>query len=184
MTPLGSIPRPALLLVFVLALAGCTKFPVRAQHDPNADFTRLHTYGWLPLSEADPADQRVLDRAIDARIRVAVDRELGAKGFRSAAGAAPDFLLNYRIASRPASDLHGEPGAVWGGWWTGWAGSPPAYESYDTGAFFIAVINPETKRMTWVGVAEARLLPHISLERRLARVDAAVHRILERFPPR
>jgi Domain of unknown function (DUF4136) len=182
MTPLGSIPRPALLLV--LALAGCTQFPVRARHDPNADFTRLHTYGWLPLSEAEPADQRVLDRAIDARIRVAVDRELGAKGFRSAAGAAPDFLLNYRIASSPASDLHGNPRVAWGGWWAGWAGSSAAYESYDNGAFFIAVIDPQTKRMIWVGAAEARLLPHISLERQLGRVDAAVHRILERFPPR
>lgn len=179
MTPLGSIPRPALLLA--LALAGCTQFAVRARHDANADFTRLRTYGWLPLSEAEPADQRVLDRAIDARIRVAVDRELGAKGFRSAAGGAPDFLLNYRIASRPASDLHG---VAWGGWWAGWAGSSAVYESFDSGAFFIAVIDPQTRRMIWVGAAEARLLPHISLEKRLARVDAAVHRILERFPPR
>jgi hypothetical protein len=54
--------------------------------DPNADFARLQTYAWLPLQEAAPADQRVLDRYIDSRIRKAVDRELGGKGFRPATG--------------------------------------------------------------------------------------------------
>jgi hypothetical protein len=43
---------------------------------------------------------------------------------------------------------------------------------------------PAERRMIWIGAAEARLLPHISLKKRLSRVDAAVHRILADFPPR
>jgi hypothetical protein len=175
------------VLLLGVALAGCSRFAVRTRHDPSADFAALHTFAWLPPNEAAPADQYVLDRAIDARIRSAVGGELRAKGFGPAEGAAPDFLLNYRLASTPASGARGDPMRFgWGtGWWVGWAGSEAIYtESYDNGALFLAVLDPRSRRMIWIGAAEARLLPHISLERSLERVDAAVHRILEDFPPR
>src|SRR5215470_15955818 len=91
------------LLVLAVALAACTRFTIRTRHDPSADFAGLHTYAWLPLDEADPADQRVLDRAVDARIRADVERDLRGKGIVAAGDAAPDMLLNYRIASTPGS---------------------------------------------------------------------------------
>jgi len=58
--------------ICLLILAGCSQFTVRSDWDRSADFRALRTYAWLPLSEAAPADQRVLDRAIDARIRTDV----------------------------------------------------------------------------------------------------------------
>lgn len=175
--------RP-LLLVLAIALAGCTRFGVRTRHDPSADFTRLHTFAWLPLSEAQPADQRVLDHLIDERLRTAVARELRAKGLAPAVGAAPDVLLNYRLTSSPDSDRGGNRARFdrSAGWWGGWAGSESIYESYDAGALFLAMVDPATKRVIWIGAAQARLLPHISFEKRLERADAAVHHIVERFP--
>jgi hypothetical protein len=181
--------RLVLLPVLLLAvgLAGCSRFNIRTKHDPSADFARLRTFAWLPPSEADPADQRVFDRAIDKRLRAAVDRELRAKGLVPAGDAAPDFLLNYRLARNPASDMRGDPGRLgWGmGWWTGWPGAEAIYtENYDEGTLFLAAIDPHTKRMIWIGAAEARVMPNLSFEKRLQRVDAAVHRILVDFPPR
>lgn len=176
---------PAVLLL--MALAGCSQFAVRTRADPSADFAGLHTFAWLPLSEAAPADQRLRDRTVDARLRADVDRELRTKGFVPAGDGAPDFLLNYRLASSPASSVRGDPARFgWGtGWWVGWAGAEAIYtESYDTGALFLAVIDPRTKHMIWIGAAEARLLPHISIEKRFERVDAAIRRILQDFPPR
>jgi len=170
------------LLVLAVALAACTRFTIRTRHDPSADFAGLHTYAWLPLDEADPADQRVLDRAVDARIRADVERDLRGKGIVAAGDAAPDMLLNYRIASTPGSSARGGPAS---GWWAGWSGSEAIYrENYDNGTLFLAVLDPREKRMIWLGTAQARLLPHISLEKRLKRVDEAVQRILEDFPPR
>jgi hypothetical protein len=46
------------------------------------------------------------------------------------------------------------------------------------------VIDPRTKRRIWVGAAEARLVPTMSLDRKAKRVDAAVDSILADFPPR
>jgi hypothetical protein len=176
---------PFACLLVVTTVAACGQFRVRTRHDPNVDFARLHTYAWLPRSEAEPADQRVLDRAVDARIRARVDADLRAKGFAPSGDAPPDFFLNYRLASSPDSAAGGPGPYAWGGWWAAWNGAEGIYrESFDVGALYLAVDDPATKRIIWLGAAEARLVPHISHERRMKRVDSAVDQILEGFPPR
>lgn len=172
----------ALILV---VLAGCARFNVRSHRDPAADFGRLRTYAWLPLSEAAPADQRVLNRIIGARIQRAIETELRAKGYQPA-DAAPDFLLNYRLATEPMSDVHGNPGRAFAGsFWWGWSGSEGFYtETYDEGTLYVAVLDAGSKRMLWVGAAGARLLPTLSMEKTEKRVDDAVHQIMESFPAR
>lgn len=173
---------PALAIGLGLVLVGCSQFAIKSAYDRAADFTRLHTYAWLPIADAAPADQRVQDRYIDARIRRDVEAGLDAKGYRPAGdGAAPDFFLNYRLATDPATDLRG---VVYGPGWWGWPTAEVYTESYDEGTLYIAVVDGQTKRMVWVGAAEARLLPLISIEKRAKRVDDAVQQILARFPPK
>lgn len=175
------------LALLALGLAGCSHFDVRARQDPAADFGRLHTFAWLPPGEAEPADQRVNDRGIDNRIRAATEQELRAKGYRAADAGPPDFLLNYRVSTSPTDVLHGGTrgyvGYV-GGLWTGWPGAEAVYDAHDVGTLYLAVLDQGTKRMIWVGAARARLLPHISYEKRVKRVDAAVQKILASFPTR
>jgi hypothetical protein len=178
-------PAPAVLAV--LLLAGCASFTVRTRQDPGEDFSALRTFGWLPVSEAAPADQRTQDRAIDRRLRAAVDRELTAKGYAPAADErSADLLVNWRITSTPTSAAQGDPLYAWGtGWRTGWDGGAALYgENYDSGTLFIAALDPRSKQIVWLGAAEARLLPHVSLDRRLERVDAAVRATLKDFPAR
>src|SRR5215468_848234 len=176
-----------LLMLAGLVVAGCSRFSVRSTHDPAADFRDLRTYAWLPPEEAAPADQRVQDRYLDRRLRAAVDAELRGKGFASAApGQQPDFLLNYRLATTPGSSMHADPDLRFGGTaWMAWPDASAVYsDSYDVGRLYIAVIDPRSKRMIWVGVAQARLVPTMSLDRKAKRVDAATRSILASFPPR
>jgi hypothetical protein len=186
------VPSPRIAVVvlslLVAGLVACSQFRVRTDHDPQADFSRFRTFAWLPLDKAEPADQRVYDRAVDSRIRARVDAELRSKGFTPANDGAPDFFVNYRLSTNPDSDMRGGPwagmrGASWsaGDWWTGRAGTA---DTYDVGTLYLAVNAATARRMIWVGAAEARLLPHISLKKRLKRVDAAVDKILADFPPR
>ena len=179
-------PRWALLLLGAILLIGCSQFRVRSSHDPKTDWSRMRTYAWLPADQAAPADQRVQDRYLDRRLRAAVDTELRAKGDRPAdPGEQPDFLLNYRLSTTPGSSMVVDPDMRFGGTaWMAWPDASAVYsQSYDVGTLYIAVIDPRSKRMVWVGAAETRLVPTMSLDRKAKRVDAAVHAILARFPP-
>jgi hypothetical protein len=129
----------------------------------------------------------VQDRYLDRRLRRAVDTELRAKGFSPAApGQQPDFLLNYRFSTSPASTVLTDPDLRYGGAaWLVWPDASAVYsQSYDEGTLYIAVIDPHTKQRIWVGAAQARLVPTMSLERKSKRVDDAVNAILAQFPPR
>jgi hypothetical protein len=179
--------RPIVLALVALATVGaCSRFTIRSGYDERVDFARLQTYAWLPREEAALEDQRVLDRYLDTRIRAGVAKALDGKGYRAAGEAPPDFLLNYRVASAAAEAVKGDPTRYfYGAGWYGWPGIETLYtESYDAGTLYIAAIDPSSKRMIWLGAADARLLPHVSLERRVRRVDAAVAQILARFPAR
>jgi len=129
----------------------------------------------------------VQDRYLDRRLRKAVDTELRSKAFSPAApGQQPDFLLNYRFSTSPASTVMTDPDLRYGvAAWLAWPDASAVYsQSYDEGTLYIAVIDPHTKQRIWVGSAQARLVPTMSLERKSKRVDDAVNAILAQFPPR
>jgi len=170
--------------ILLLLLVACSQFSVKSRFDPSANFGRLRTYAWLPPEEAEPADQRLLDRYLDKRLRTAVETELRTKGYAPATADAPDFLVNYRLATEAETSNRGgrafpSGSTVWGGW----GGTESAFvESYDAGTLYIAVIDGSSRRMVWIGYAQARLLSTASLERKAERVDAATHQILASFP--
>jgi hypothetical protein len=179
-----SVAGTAALVLSALALVACSQFSVRAKQDPSADFSKLQTYAWLPLDQVDPADQRMLDRYLDTRIRKAVDTELGAKGYRPATGE-PDFWLNYRLATDPGDAVKGGRRFYYGPGWGAWPGAETVLrENYDAGTLYIGALDGSSRKGIWIGAAQARILPHISLEDRAKRVDDAVHSILESFPRR
>lgn len=179
---LGSAARVrasrALILIVAVATVACSQYEqlsVRSAWDRGADFSRLQTFAWLPGADAEPGDQRAADRVVDGRLRADVDRVLRAKGFApAAAGAAPDFLLNYRITTD----------AEWGSseWQPGWAGTATVIAD-DPGTLYLGVLDPTTRKLLWFGATPARLLPHLSMETQLGRVDTGVEKILKRFPP-
>ena len=168
------------ILIALGLLVACTQFRVRSDVDRNTDFARLRTYAWLPLDQADPADQRVLDRFLDARLREAVDAELGAKGFTRAGAGGPDFLLNYRFATESSEIVGGGRPILEGTAW--WGADALHLQRYDAGRLYIAALDAHSRRLFWLGSAESPILPQASFEKRAKRVDAAVRKILAEFP--
>ena len=70
------------------AAAQMPKYGVTVTAEKNIDFAKFKTYAWM-------VGQPSSDKAIDARVIAAVDRELAALGFtKAAAAASPDVLVS------------------------------------------------------------------------------------------
>lgn len=192
-----------------LWLAGCAPMQITSDYDPSVDFTALRTWGWMPRAESDK--KKTENLFVDARARQAVERELEIKGYRRQAGGSADFLIGIQTAVETKRDvvtIHRRPGYTPGpyygypaapapgypppvgypypyGGYGGWGGNVQethTYE-YDEGTLIIDFIDPKTWNLVWRGSALAEVNRAADPEKKRKRVDEAVRRILERFPP-
>jgi hypothetical protein len=176
--------RAAAVVALVLAAGGCSRFSVQADADPNVDFARFATFAWMPPDEAPPMDQRLQDRAIERRVQSGVEAGLRARGYQPATGGTPDLWVTYRLISESRSS-RGIPAGYGGyqlGWWAG--GRIQRTENYERGTLIVDVIDAKDDELVWRGSASARLLPHISFEKRAKRATEAVEKIMADFPAR
>jgi len=177
-----------LLLCIAFAAPGCSRMDVTRDYDPEVDFSRMKSYGWLTekdvLESSDPVireDQRIVQQGVHR----AVDLEMAAKGI-TLDPVSPDFLVTYTTASRDKLQLEGSKEK---GWtfkdrllYPGWIeGNTEIY--YDIGTLILDMITPRNNQLLWRGSAEADILKDISAEKLEERIDEAVKQLLKEFPP-
>lgn len=171
-----------LALGVCLLAGGCASLGVRTDYDPAADFRRLRTYAWQPRAERAAGDPRVDNDLVDARLRGAVDRVLQARGYQARADAPPDFHVAYILTIEAKTDVRSIPVSYGWGWW-GVYGAETYVDQYEQGTLLIDVIDSGTNKLIWRGSAQARVVDNETPEERTQRVNEAVEKILERFPP-
>lgn len=176
--------RTALGLALALGLVGCSTLRTTQDYDPGVDFSRFHTYAWLPhsIEQSDPSIDTDLLRV---RVQRAVDSELERKGFTPApGGATPDLYADYHVYTKEKVDLVTIPSS-WGygpGWYGGMSTEVHSRE-YTQGTLVIDFVDGAKKQLLWRGAASAEIVPNRTPEERAARVDEAVRQILAPFPP-
>lgn len=181
-------PRRLLRLVPVTLLAlGCATVRVNTDYDPEADFSRMHTFAWLeppmreqPSETAEASDPFARNTLLDKRVRAAVEDALTRRGYVPADGAPPDFLLRYQLVLRDRTVS--QPVLVDAGYrrypytYNGYYGT----YTYEEGTLVLDVIDPATKQIAWRGWGRGRTSDaHLDAEE----VKTYVDRILARFPP-
>lgn len=164
-------------LLGVLAVPACSQLSVRERHDPNTDFSRLHTWAWHPRGD-EPWDRRLARDRLDIRIEEAVEKDLSAKGYRQV-DTDPDFRVNYQVAVGARQAVQANPntyGYAIGPWDLG-------VYSYDEGTLFIDVIDARANALLWRGAVSAVARPGLSLEARQERFTKAAEKVMAQFPP-
>jgi hypothetical protein len=180
MRPSRPLLLPTTTLLLLGAIGGCTRFGLRTERDPSADFSRFATFAWMGPDVAPVGDQYLQDPYIERRVRQTVDAALGAKGYRLTDEDDSDLLLTYRLLSDDR--LAGTLPAGYRGYYLGpWAAG---YDSFEEGTLIIDAVERDVQRLVWRGSASARLLPHYDFEQRAARAKDAVERIMAGFPAR
>jgi hypothetical protein len=174
----------SLLLLLLLPLSGCAWSPtVRTDHDTTMSFEGWNTWAWAPQNSGEGVGA-VAASLYDARIRRSVEATLAGRGYRSVPADEADFLVAYAVVIRNQSDV-----LVWDdpGWDYRWRrGARPSHASvqhYQVGSLILDVIQRRSESIAWRGWAEAEVQQNVDPAERDRRIDVAVQKILDRFPP-
>ena len=94
-----------MFLVFLGAVNANAAMQVSAEWDQSADFSRLKTYGWLPIPPEQMQDTRVNYLLLDPRVKGSVDIDLRFKGYEKVTEGTPDFLIGYQAVLEDEMDF-------------------------------------------------------------------------------
>jgi hypothetical protein len=170
------------------------KLEIKTHKDPEADFSAVRTYSWLPPAPfvrdapAHLSNPTLSEEALGPPIVAAVDRELASRGLVRVDGAA-DVHVTYFVALTVGFNQTylGE----YYGYVTGWGSPIPAglapstsMQVYEQGTVLIDVVNRERNRAIWRGTVKTRVHQELTLEKRVARVNDGAARLFREFPIR
>ncbi len=168
-------------LVALLASPACSGSHVDAVWDTQYDFAGLNTFDWA-AKEPETGDDLQYE-SLETSIKTVVNRHLIAAGFTRSSNN-PSFLVTYYIGVDEVVLLQDSYyGRGWGGYW-GWGWYGPVglnVSQYDTGTITIDMLSSDPALgLIWRGIARADLQ---ASPQNLGKVDGALRKILEDFPP-
>jgi hypothetical protein len=191
--------RLAAAVLGILVFAGAAraqKLEVKTDKDPNADFTAIRTYAWLPpapviqnVAPGVPTNPTLSQEVLGPHIVAAVDRQLAARGLTQADPDSADVHVAY-MAALSTGFSHTYLGEYYG-YVTGW-GSPippglaPSTSAtiYEKGTVVVDIVDRTSKRAIWRGSIVTRVHQETKLEKRIERINEGAERIFQRFPIR
>jgi hypothetical protein len=189
-----SLPTAGLFVVLLAGAAAAQKVDVKTNKDPNADFTAIRTYAWLPpapivqnVAPGPGSNPTLSQEAIGPEIVAAVDRQLAARGWVKAEPEQADVHVVY-FAALTTGINQSYLGEHYG-YITGW-GSPippglaPSTSStaYEKGTIIVDIVQRAAKRGIWRASAAGRIEQQRTIEERTKRINEIAQRMFEKFP--
>jgi hypothetical protein len=173
----------ALLTIITACSTIGSTIEVGSDYDPKANFATYRTYSWLPRVEEPGADRRLQSTLLHSRIRDAVEAQLSSKGLTKDLVGKPDILVTYHLALKGKFDVTTVPNypyfpSSWG------ATTTTNVRQYEEGSLILDLIDASNQQLVWRGSAQAEVKPDASPQEKEKRINEAVQRILERYPPR
>jgi hypothetical protein len=149
---------------------------VETDYDHSANFSQYHTYSWGIVHAEDPL--------FEGRIRDAVDRALQAKGWQPAPSGG-DAIVTAVAAKQEKTQyttFYDGLGPGWG--WRGWGPSMATtnVDNIPVGTLVIDIYDSSTHHLLWRGLAHDQLSD--KPEKNTQKLDKAVEKLFDHFPPR
>lgn len=172
--------RGILMVLAILALAGCASDSPRIDYDRNADFSNLTRFAWVP-EQGSQSGYRSLDQV---RIRRAFSAGLAAKGLtevpveEAQVWVDIDYSIDRRYEVR--TTFYG-----FYRWHPYWWGMEPDYyvQERDESRLTLLMIDPASRSVIWAGQTVMRYYEEKPPLERDASLREQVEQILARFPP-
>ena len=176
-------PKTALLFIMTFIL-GCSSVRVSQDYDPNTQIQNLKTYAWKLAKQEPTGDFRVDNPLLDARIRAAIDRNLGALGFQKIDEGTPDFYVAYQYAiQRKIESDRLQTGVGFGiGSWgrSGGIGisTGTGVSEFDEGLMAIDLSDAKDGSLLWRGSGSRRVNQHEDPARTTQKINEMVDKIM------
>ena len=157
--------------------AGCSSLSVTQDYDTSYDFSKLKTFGFLPISEKANIDQLNADRAGNA-----IKSNLTAKGYTLSEQA--DFGVAIFFSKATKTDIQSTSyGYGYGYGWRGSGMGDVSVSQYDEGTLVLDIIDIKENKLVWRGTGVGTLKDNPTMEEKTARINEAITQILAQFPP-
>ena len=168
-----------LSLVLAFALFACafvSAQDVTTNAMPGADFSKYHTYKWVPIDGATYPNQ-----IVDAQIKASIDSQLASKGLTKTDGDKADLLVGYQVSIQQEKqwNAYSTGGMRWGG------GMASAQQStISIGTMVVDMYDPANKQLVWTGRATKTLDSSANQAKHQKNLDKAMAKLFKTFPPK
>lgn len=164
------------LTVALMACMAAAGQDVRYNFMPGTDFSKYHTYKWVPIEGGAHPNQ-----IMDSEIKQAVDAQLAAKGLTKTDSDKADLFVGYQIAVDQEKQ--------WNGYGMGgglrWGGMATATQStINIGTLVLDMYDPATKQLVWTGNATKSIDPSSNQEKNMKSLNKAMQKLLKNYPPK
>lgn len=169
-----------LFAITAIFLAGCSTISVNQDYDPAYDFSKLKTFGFIPITEEAGIDQLNATRLGDA-----IKANLTAKGYTLSEQADFGIALFFTKDTKTSIQSTGAYGYGYGYGYRGYGGMGGStyVTQYEEGTLVIDFVDMAKQELVWRGVGTGALSDSPSVEERTANINNAVTQILAQFPP-
>lgn len=159
-------------LAFLFCAVTAFAVDVVTDYDHQANFERYHTYSWAKVETPNPL--------WDDRVKEAVDRALQEKGWQKVPEGGDVSLVAVGLThDKPTLQTFYDAMPGWG--WTGFANATTTVEHYREGTLVLDMFDSQSKKLIWRGSA-TDLLSN-KPEKNEKKLEGAVHKMFEHFPP-
>lgn len=150
--------------------------------DPNADFSKYKTYGFL--ERGDSLESQLPDH-LRIRLHRVTEEVLAEKGLEPApAPPQTDLLLTYHFGASEefrVDYMPYSPYRPWGyGYWGGYGGGYTEVRRYTEGTLVLDIVDAKTHKLVWFGSISKEIR---SVDPPGKRIEKTITKLLKNFPP-
>src|SRR5215469_9427483 len=162
--------------VVLLACAVAIAQDVKSNSMPGTDFSKYHTYKWVPIEGGSHPNQ-----IMDAEIKQAVDAQLASKGLTKTTEDKADLYVGYQIAVDQEKQWNAYG---MGGRWAGGGMATASQSTINIGTLVLDMYDPTTKQLVWTGNATKTIDPSSNQEKNQKNLNKAMEKLLKNYPPK
>ncbi len=103
------------ICTIIFFITACSSYQVKIDADPDSEFERYETFGWLNTSKKIDAFNRIDNNRLTDLVHNAVDRIMTAKGYEKLMQGDPDLVLTFYAGLKGPIEVDDE-GYTYGKW--------------------------------------------------------------------